>query len=500
MRRNRSTRRWTSKRHIILMIMALVLLTIVVGILAFLNSRPVILPHLPEDIAAYETKASEEFEAWAVTEASPDNQMVQSEDPLVIQANRLAQMYDYDAAIALLTQTEGYEANEEYVKAVKSYQGLKDQTVVWSDYGQIPHIFFHILIVDEERAFASDKRDDYNKVMTSVEEFKKIIQTMYERGYVLISLHKIARMEQQEDGSMKMVKQEIRLPRGKRPFVLSEDDVCYYEYMTGHGFASRLLIDENGKVVNEYYDRDGTVHYGSYDVLPLIEDFIEEHPDFSYQGSKGILAFTGYDGVLGYRTSDFWYSENCDYYISTPRNDREKIEDHTSPNLNIAADKETARQVAQAIRDLGWEMASHSWGHLDMKAESYERLAWDTDMWEREVQPIIGDTDIILFPLGADIGEWMASEDSDANPKYVKLRDAGFNYFCTVDGAQYWVQYGDQFMRQGRRNLDGFLMYKQMVYPDRMILSDLFDVDEVFSNARPLPVPGVVLPSEPARE
>ena len=37
---------------------------------------------------------------------------------------------------------------------------------------------------------------------------------------------------------------------------------------------------------------------------------------------------------------------------------KKKREDHTSPNENIEQDKQTAREVAQAIRDLGWELAS----------------------------------------------------------------------------------------------------------------------------------------------
>ena len=477
----------------------LILLCAVVIILGVTTLKPVELPHLPADIASYETEVPTE-EEWVAVEATPDNQLVVSDDPVIIQANHLAMMYDYDGAAARIMQVPGYETNELYQQALKSYEVLKDQTVFWTDYTKITHVFFHILVVDEELAFGSEKRDDYNKVMTTVDEFKKIIQSMYDRGYVLISLHKIARMEQQPDGSMKMVKQEIRLPRGKKPFVLSEDDVCYYEYMKGHGFATKLCLDENGKVVNEYIGRDGSVSYGSYDVLTILEDFIAEHPDFSYQGSKGILAFTGYDGVLGYRTSDFWYSENCPYYISNEKNDREKREDHTSPNLNIEQDKQTAKMVADAIKALGWEMASHSWGHLNMKSESYERVVWDTDMWEIEVQPIIGDTDIILYPLGADVGEWMPTEYSVNNAKYMKLQQAGYRYFCNVDGAQYWMQYGDQYLRQARRNLDGMMLYKQIVYPEKMLVSDLFDVEEVFDDSRPLPVPGVVLPTEAAGE
>ena len=432
-----------------------------------------------------------EEETWKVTEAADFAALENTGDPILDAANLLAKQYNYDAAIELVRGVEGYAEKPGYPEAIAAFEDLSAQCVDWTSYGQITHVFFHSLIVDEELAFGSDKRDDFNKVMTTVDEFKKIMQSMYDRGYVLISLHKIARMEQQADGTWAMTKQPIRLPRGKKPFVLSEDDVCYYEYMTGKGFSTKLCLDENGKVVNEYVERDGSVVYGSYDVLTVLEDFIAEHPDFSYQGSKGILAFTGYDGVLGYRTSDFWYSDTCDYYISNPKNDAEKANDHTSPNPNIEQDKQEAARVAQAIRSLGWELASHSWGHPDLKNISYERFAWDTDMWEREVEPIIGPTDIILYPLGADVGEWMPSSYGPENAKYQKLKQAGFNYFCNVDGAQYWVQINPDNFRQGRRNLDGFMMYKQILHPERVLTSDLFDAETVFSSARPLPVPGV---------
>ena len=33
---------------------------------------------------------------------------------------------------------------------------------------------------------------------------------------------------------------------------------------------------------------DGTVSAGSYDLVPILNDFIDEHPDFSYKGAKAI--------------------------------------------------------------------------------------------------------------------------------------------------------------------------------------------------------------------
>ena len=44
-----------------------------------------------------------------------------------------------------------------------------------------------------------------------------------------------------------MSRGKIMVPEGKIPFVLSQDDVSYYHYMDGDGYASKLVVDENGK-------------------------------------------------------------------------------------------------------------------------------------------------------------------------------------------------------------------------------------------------------------
>ena len=55
---------------------------------------------------------------------------------------------------------------------------------------------------------------------------------------------------------------------------------------------------------------------------------------------------------------------------------------------------------------------------------------------------------------------------------------------CNLDSSKCWVQFGSNYMRQGRRNLDGYRMYYN---PE--LVSDLFDVSSVWDNARPTPVP-----------
>jgi len=137
----------------------------------------------------------------------------------------------------------------------------------------------------------------------------------------------------------------------------------------------------------------------------------------------------------------------------------------------------------------GWEFASHTWGHIAVADVSLENLQADTQKWHDYVETIVGDTDLIIFAFGSDIGDWTGYASD--NPKYQYLKSMGFDYFCNVDGAQYWVQINADSFRQGRRNLDGYMMYKQIINPDRMLVTDLFDADTVFSSARPTPVPGL---------
>lgn len=277
---------------------------------------------------------------------------------------------------------------------------------------------------------------------------------------------------QQADGSTKYVAGDIYLPAGKKPIVLSQDDVCYYEYMTdsdsdgkpdkgGDGFASRLLV-KDGKLTCEYVDADGQTLYGSYDLVPLLDDFLDQHPDFSYRGARATIAVTGYQGAFGYRISN-------DY--------KEKLGDEA-----FAQACTDARAVADALRAEGYTIASHSYGHLTYGDISPERLASDAQKWNDQIAAVIGETDVLLYPFGSDI----AGVEAYKGAKFDTLYGLGFRYFCNVDSAEHWVQIHDGYVRQGRRNIDGYRMYYQS-----NLLDDLFDTKTVWDDARPTPVPKI---------
>ena len=426
-----------------------------------------------EEAGKEETKETEQTSAKVEeTPAPEDNQetMTKEEKKIYKRAKLYSQQYNYDKAIKALKESSYYETNSRFQHAVEVYQKKKDSCVSWP-VDQVTHVFYHTLIKDTSKAFDGDyKSGDYDQVMTTIDEFNKITQSMYEKGYVMVSIYDMATVD--ENGNM--TPGEILLPEGKIPFVLSEDDVCYYHYMDGDGFASKLVVDDDGKVRNEYIEDDGSVSVGDYDVVPLIDRFVEEHPDFSYRGARGIVALTGYNGILGYRTDSSYETRPDDL-------DADKVQwldNH--PDFDLNTEREGAKKVVQAMKKEGWLFASHTWGHQNVSQISLEKLQADTQRFKENVDPLIGGTDIIIFAFGADL----AGAEDYSGEKFEYLKSQGYNYFCNVDSSQYFVQIRDNYFRMGRRNLDGYRMYYN---PE--LISDLFDAQEVFNSDRPVPVP-----------
>lgn len=419
----------------------------------------------------------------ATTEATEptedESELLHMAEEIAEEAELKALGYDYLGAIELIQSFENYQDFNFLTSAIEEYQELDSQLISYPDMDKITHIFFHSLIVDPARAFDGDADEDgYNLYMTTIPEFEAILESMYEKGYVLVSPYDVAYEVTAGAGYSYFVYGDIRLPEGKIPFLMSQDDLNYYGYMigdingknetpatasvNGDGFATKLVIGDDGLVICEYMDAEGNITYGDYDLVPVLEKFIREHPDFSYHGARAMLGVTGYEGVFGYRTKPSYEAA-----LGTEAYQQEV---------------ENAKKIAEALKAQGYLVVSHSYGHPaygNIKAANVEA---DSDKWENTVQPIVGETDIILYPHGSDInGAGLYTMD---NAKFAALYEDGYRYFFNVDNAKYWCQLGPNYYRAGRRNLDGYRMYH---YPKQC--SDLFDVEDVFDPARPTPVP-----------
>ena len=139
--------------------------------------------------------------------------------------------------------------------------------------------------MDTNRAFDTAKWDPatlggINAWMTTIEEFDKITQQMYDNGWVLIRMRDLVNQTTDSDGNVHFTKNNaLLLPADKHPYVLSIDDWSYYHSYDGKGFGDKAVLDSNGEVKIQYTDAQGNVSVGDYDVLPRLNTFLKAHTD-----------------------------------------------------------------------------------------------------------------------------------------------------------------------------------------------------------------------------
>lgn len=474
------------KRALMIKTVVLVLLLVILGICVFFLVRT-----LQKDQKTQSPDKKEDVQAEATPEttpeAAPEETPGETEDTAaepqandktaaMEEAAYLAATYDYDGAIEKLNSVEGAAEDSEIAAKIAEYQSIKDSCVP-VNMNEVTHIFYHSLVVDPERGFAGDDSlaAGFKQWMTTVDEFNKITQAMYDNGYVLVRLRDLVTQTTDANGNVHFVPNtELKLPQGKKAFVMSMDDLSYYHSYDGRGIASKLVLDENGKPTCEYVQADGTTVTGAYDYIPLLDQFVAEHPDASYKGAKGMIALTGYNGILGYRTDIAYKTRE-----NLTSDQQAWLDAH--PDFNWDNECAEAKKVADAIKADGWEFASHTWGHIRIGDASLERIQTDTEKWRTYVEPLVGPTDTIIFAHGQDLSDW--HDYSGENEKFNYLKSQGYNFYCNVDSTQYFLQIRDNYVRQGRRNLDGYRLWND-VHGEKNRTSDLFDASQILDPRR----------------
>ena len=300
-----------------------------------------------------------------------------------------------------------------YDPTVMPEGGSRDGVTYAAYDGIVEHLFFHPVVAYPELAFDGDAQaDGIDDYMVTADEYRAILQSVYDRGYVLVDIADVWSETTDENGNAKMVKNTLYLPEGKKPLILSFDDTNYYEYILSNGFAWKLVIGEDGKIASYGKDPQGAeVVSRNLDAIPILDKFVEEHPDFSPFGAKGCLSLTGYEGILGYRTQTDTKS-----WTEAQEQNRQK-------------EREAVKPIIAELKRTGWTFGSHTWGHIRLGTMSLETIQADTKRWFDEVGSLVGPTTILFYPHGErpDGDDWQKT-----GPVFQYLQSQGFRVFCSV--------------------------------------------------------------------
>ena len=305
--------------------------------------------------------------------------------------------------------------------AVKTYWSEDQLTQAWGPEKPVEHIFFHPVIAYPEWAFTSgpatqSEKEGLDDWMVTVDEYKKILDNLYEKDYILVAMEDIWSEVTDESGTH-MVRNTLMLPEGKKPLVISFDDVNYYQYMLEQGFTSKLVVGEDGQIWAECTDpyTKETFLTQDLDATPILDNFVLEHPDFSLNGAKAIYSLTGYQGILGYRTQTDRDITDPDQLAVFEANRQKEIE--------------AVGPVIERLKETGWTFGSHTWGHINLSNKSLSVVQNDIQRWLDEVGTLVGPTDILFYPHGArpDGDDWHTT-----GPIFQYLHEQGFRVFASV--------------------------------------------------------------------
>ncbi len=230
--------------------------------------------------------------------------------------------------------------------------------------GEVKHIFTHELVFDTAKAFSSENklRNCFDKDHLTAKEFKALLGELYKNDYVLVKLDEAIGGE------------PIMLPRGKKPIVMSFDDMTYDT--VNRGCIDKLVLSD-GKIYD--YTKNASPQLSrERENVTILESFIEAYPDFSPNGARATLCVNGYNGILGYRCT---------------------------PSCNVskrkqASDAAECKELVSALKALGYTFASHTYYHKYFNSCSANEIEKDCAAWRKYIEPIVGKTRVLCYPAG----------------------------------------------------------------------------------------------------
>ena len=367
-------------------------------------------------------------------------QAEQQTNQILAEAERLAAGYNYEDAIKLLDSVGDLTQYQDLQIKRSEYVNAQSSLIEYNNPHDIPNLSFHLLIHDMAKALKSEQYGgSYNKNFVTTSEFTKILENLYRNGYVLVDFESFVGAKTDINGNAQFEAVPIHLPADKKPVMITETMVNYFDYMIDlndddlpdySGFPSKLVLDANGDIKAEYVDANGQTNVGNYDLVPILEDFIKEHPDFSYKGARAILAVTGHEGVFGYRiNSAVVANKGNDYW-----------------EQEVAG----AKEITNALREKGYTIACYTYKNDPYAGWSVAQISADLQSWQTQITPVIGNVDTFVFAKMSNITDYNGAA-------FQTMYQSGFRYFIS-NGEAPMTQVNPTYVRQNRLMVTGETM------------------------------------------
>lgn len=248
--------------------------------------------------------------------------------------------------------------------------------------GEIEHLTFNTLMAFPEKALDPQNINHtlYDETKITPNEFRNILKQAYENNYVLISIKDLFDFKNDN-----IIQKKLFLPTNKKPLLLSFDNVTYKSSYQNSGEIDKIIIDRNNQFATYTTKRsikDRITHDNEF--IPILEEFIKQNPDFSFNSARAIIFLTGENGVLGYETNE--------------------------KNAGAKHEHKRVQEVINKLKHNGWEFGSNNYKYINEYEISDLEFTKETMLWQNEVAPLINKTYLYAYPYGNNTNNQIKQE------------------------------------------------------------------------------------------
>ncbi|MCR4703289.1 MAG: hypothetical protein K5665_06465 [Saccharofermentans sp.] len=380
-------------------------------------------------------------------------------EPMLAEGEHMLQTYKFYSAEQLFSDLAVIFPEDDIIKSnlltATSYTGeVKEYR------GPIEVICVRSLIADTDVAFSGRFRSKDTGMYLTTYEFEKILENLYERDYVLVDPENLV---DASDPTF-LFERNLRVPKGKKPLVVVIENLQYSCAAYNCGTCRRLVLNDESQVCGEYVNAAGeTVVSRTAESIGILDVFVEKHPDFTFDGAKGIISVSGHEACFGYLVAA-GEIEDRNAALSAA-----KLPQINPTNDDIDYSRERVTDIVKILSENGWKFASCTYDYIeDCRNTEKQVLMDDTVKWLDQIGSLFGEVHMLVYPNG----NYIYGTDDRA----VYYKNLGFRIFFGGGATPYYT-YGDNYLYLDR----AMMSYNTL---SRKAYAGLFDYTEIIDPAR----------------
>ena len=220
-------------------------------------------------------------------------------EPMINECEHMLETFKFYSAEVLLSDLAVIFPDDERIKS-DLLTATGNTTETYEYYGQIEVLCVRSLIADPETAFAEGYASNESGLYLTCEEFETMLEQLYAGGYCLVNPENLIDMSD----STYLLERNLKVPVGKKPLIIVVENLTYSATAYGYGTCRQLVLNDSGQVcgqyvtINENGDEEIVISRTA-ECIGILDQFVEENPDFTYDGAKGIISVSGYESKRG---------------------------------------------------------------------------------------------------------------------------------------------------------------------------------------------------------